>query len=134
MKDGRKNEPEVLRIRSEPATQDWNVQELLERVEGDRRLMRELLVMFRDENQRTMETVRVSMEERDLARASRAAHAMKGMLKNLAMGATAEIASSLEAAARNGLLSESEELFGKLEQALAQILPQVKAQLIEAQV
>ena len=118
-------------LTSEPLTADWNLQEVLERVDGDRDFLRELLVMFREDARVSMEKAKAALASGELAELSRAAHTMKGMMKNLAMGTGAEIASSLEMAARNDSKDEAAELLEKLEKAMAVILPEVEAQMTE---
>ena len=119
-------EPAALR---ELTTIDWNLEELLERVEGDRQLMLELLGMFRNDSPNTMEMAREALRRGDLHGLSRVAHGMKGMLKNLAMGTGSEIAGALEKAAGEESLGEVEALLQRLERALAQIMPEVEAQM-----
>ena len=62
---------------------------------------------------------------------ARAAHTLKGMLRNLFMNRAAESAANLESAARQGKREESEVLLVQLDQALAELLPKVDAQLAE---
>ena len=54
---------------------------------------------------------------------------MKGMLRNLSMGAAAETAAALENASRDTLQGESMKLLEKLVKELEEILPAVEAQL-----
>jgi len=67
-----------------------NVRELLERLEGDQDFLRELLQMFRADSQTTLMKAREALAQEDLTEVSRAAHTLKGMLKNLSMNAAAE--------------------------------------------
>ena len=69
------------------------------------------------------------MAERDFASLSRAAHTLKGMLRNLSMNAAGETAAALETASRENHQDESTELLEKLEKELEGILPEVEAQL-----
>jgi HPt (histidine-containing phosphotransfer) domain-containing protein len=108
---------------------DWDAEELLARVEGDRPLMLELLEMFHEESRSTMERAHTAFSAGDLNELSRVAHGMKGMMKNLAMGAGAEIAGVLEKAAANGSQTDSAIQLAKLEEALALTLREVKAQM-----
>ena len=61
----------------------------------------------------------------------RAAHTMKGMLRNLSMNRAAETAFALEITSRQGKSIEAEALLSQLEQAVAELLPKVEAQLAE---
>jgi CheY-like chemotaxis protein len=120
--------------RLELAATEWNIHELLDRVEGDRQFLRELLVIFRDDSQKSMAQARTALATRDLPAVARAAHTMKGMLKNLAMSTAAELAAALETAAQNERLEDSDVLLAKLELALLQLMPELEAQLTEAKV
>ncbi|HKI13027.1 MAG TPA: PAS domain S-box protein [Candidatus Acidoferrum sp.] len=110
---------------------EWNVRELLQRLEGDHDFLRELLQMFRADSQTTLMKAREALAREDLKEVSRAAHTLKGMLKNLSMNATAEIAAGLETAARNGARVEAEALFERLERSLAGLMPDVQTHLAE---
>ncbi|MGB8494650.1 MAG: PAS domain S-box protein [Candidatus Acidiferrum sp.] len=117
--------------RSELSEAEWNVRELLERLEGDQDFLRELLQIFHADSQTTLLKARDALAQEDLAEVSRAAHTLKGMLRNLSMNAAAEIAAALETAARNGARVESAALFERLDRSLAGIMPEVEAHLAE---
>jgi len=104
---------------------------LLERLEGDQDFLRELLQMFRADSQTTLLKARDALALGDLAEVSRAAHTLKGMLRNLSMNAIADLAAALETAARNGARVEAEALFERLDRALAGIMPEVETHLAE---
>jgi HPt (histidine-containing phosphotransfer) domain-containing protein len=116
---------------SEISEAEWNVRELLERLEGDQDFLRELLQMFRADSQTTLMKAREALAQEDLTEVSRAAHTLKGMLKNLSMNAAAEIAAGLETAARNGARAEAEALFERLDRSLSGIMPEVETHLAE---
>jgi HPt (histidine-containing phosphotransfer) domain-containing protein len=132
--DVRKRELDVATILPVVTANQWDLAELLERVEGDRQFMRELLLIFRVDSRRTMQKAKAAIGEGDWPGLSRAAHTLAGMLKNLAMGEAAKLAEELETTARKASPGESEELLGKLEDSLAEILPRVEAQLVEVQI
>jgi signal transduction histidine kinase/CheY-like chemotaxis protein len=118
-------------LHSELSEAGWNVGELLERLEDDQNFLRELLQVFRADSQTTMTKAREALAREDLAEVSRAAHTLKGMLKNLSMNAAAELAAALETAARNGARGEAEALFERLDRSLAGIMPEVETHLAE---
>ena len=107
----------------------WDLKELLERLDGDDSFLQELLVMFREDARLNLEKSRKAIAERDFASLSRAAHTLKGMLRNLSMNAAGETAAALETASRESRQDESAELLEKLEKELEGILPEVEAQL-----
>lgn len=111
---------------------EWNLEELMERLGGDREFLKELLGLFRDDARTNLEDSRARLEEEDLEGLSRAAHTLKGMLKNLAMAAAAETAAALEKAAREVKAEECARLLPQLEQEIGTLLPEVELQLAEA--
>ncbi len=113
----------------QPRQIGWDVKELLERLDGDEGFLCELLVIFREDTRLNLEKSRKAMAERDFDMLARAAHTLKGMLRNLSMGAAAEAAASLETASRENRGSDSKELLERLEKELEGILPEVEAQL-----
>jgi HPt (histidine-containing phosphotransfer) domain-containing protein len=115
----------------QPRQFDWDLKELMERLGGDREFLRELLVIFREDVRMNLEKSRKAMGECDFESLTRTAHTMKGMLRNLSMGATAEKAAALEKTSRENLRRESQELLEGLTRELERILPEVEAQLAE---
>jgi two-component system sensor histidine kinase/response regulator len=116
---------------SELSEAEWNVRELLQRLEGDQDLLSELLQMFRADSQTALMKARKALAQENLVEVSRTAHTLKGMLKNLSMNEGAELAAALETAARNGARGEAEALFQRLDRSLAGILPEVEMHLAE---
>ena len=68
------------------------------------------------------------MAESNLSELSRAAHTIKGMLRNLSMNSAAQTATALEKSAQDAAEKESAQLL-ILQGDLAKILPEVEAQL-----
>ncbi len=121
----------VMEHRQTLSETEWNIKELMERLEGDTAFFRELLVMFREDSRTSLLKAREAIERGDLQELSRNAHTIKGMLRNLSMNSSAEIAAVLEKDAHDGQAGASGELLAKLEDALNEILPEVEAQLTE---
>jgi HPt (histidine-containing phosphotransfer) domain-containing protein len=113
----------------QPQQSDWDLKELMERLDDDQELLRELLVMFRVEVRINLEKTRSAIGTGDYEGLSRTAHTMRGMLRNLSMGAAAETAAALELASRDNQQRDSKELLEKLVKELEGILPEVEAQL-----
>ena len=113
----------------QPRQFDWDLKELMERLGGDEGFLRELLMMFPDDVRMNLEKSRKAIGTGDYEGLSRTAHTMKGMLRNLSMGAAADMAAALENASREKQQSDSEELLGKLVKEMEGILPEVEAQL-----
>jgi len=115
----------------QPRQKDWDLKELMERLGGDQEFLRELLVMFREDVRMNLEKSRTAIAEDDYEGLSRVAHTLKGMLRNLSMGAAAETAAALEQSAQEKRQKGSKELLEALAKELEGILPEVEAQLAE---
>jgi two-component system, sensor histidine kinase and response regulator len=111
----------------------WDPSELLERVEGDEELLRELLVLYRDDSQKNLLEAQAALAEKDFQALSRAAHTLKGMLRNLDMTAASQIAARLEDAANQERAELCTDLVPMMEAALAAMSSQVEARLAGAQ-
>lgn len=107
----------------------WNVQELLERLEGDEELFRELIMLFQTDSRAELLKAKQALAEGDKRGLSRAAHTIRGMLRNLSMNAAAGIAAELEIAAQKELCQECPVLLEKLDRAVEEDLRQVEARL-----
>ena len=81
-----------------------NLSDLLARVEDDRELLAELLMMFQQECPGLLDALHHAMDVGDLPAAANAAHTLKVMLANLSMTRGASLAATFEAAARAGNL------------------------------
>jgi HPt (histidine-containing phosphotransfer) domain-containing protein len=92
---------------------NWNLSELLERLDNDRAFL-ELLAVFRQDSHVALEQARDALSKQDLATLERSAHTLKGMLRNLLMEHAAKIASELELAARQGRPQDSGPLLRQL--------------------
>ena len=112
---------------------NWNIAELLERVEGDHEFLRELLSVFRQDSQSNLVKAKAQLVEHDLPGVSRTAHTLKGMLRNLSMERAAGAARQLEAAAQEGKHAQGVAFLEELERGLEEVQPQVDAQLTEVQ-
>ena len=87
-----------------------NLPELLDRVENDEDLLRELFVLFQEDLPGSREALQAAIDEGDLGEIERAAHRLKGMLANLSVKRTASLAAEIESAARAGNAQKIPEL------------------------
>jgi two-component system, sensor histidine kinase and response regulator len=116
---------------SRPGGKGWNIEELLVRLDDDRAFLCDLLRVYREDSQVNMQKAKAALAKGDLAELTRAAHTLKGMLRNLAMNGAAEAAGELENVSRQENSKQAEKLLSQLEQSLAELLPEVDAQLAE---
>lgn len=99
--------------------------ELLARVESDRELMRDLMVIFKEEFPRYHKALRDAVESRDAKRVTSAAHTLKGMLSNLAAHEVAVAAARLEQLGRGREISEFIEPLAAFDRLAKELLLQV---------
>jgi two-component system sensor histidine kinase/response regulator len=77
-------------------------EELLERVDGDRIFVQELVDIFRADYPLQISSMREAVEKSDSATLQRAGHTLKGALKNLAAPTASILASELEEMGKSG--------------------------------
>ena len=89
-----KSIPEALQAqRISPAETNWNLPELLDRLDNDRAFLSELLNVFRQDSQLALQEAQDAVARQALPVLERKAHTLKGMLRNLLMDRAAALAS-----------------------------------------
>ena len=88
---------QVRQPSSEPAV---NLDELLARVDNDRELLRDLVVIFKHDFPRQITALQRAIAESDLKTTERASHTLKGMFLSLSAARAAAAATRLEQFAR----------------------------------
>ena len=101
--------------------------ELLERTENDRELMRDLLTIFKGEFPERLQALNEAVTSRNSANVILEAHALKGMLSNLAAIEAAAAVAELERLARNNETYKLLESFSHFETIAKELLRQVEA-------
>lgn len=99
--------------------------ELLARVENDRELVRDLLLLFKEEFPRHHQALREAVASLDAKRVASEAHTLKGMLSNLAAREPAGAAARLEQLGRSGETSEFADCLAAFDHLSKQLLLQV---------
>jgi two-component system, sensor histidine kinase and response regulator len=110
---------------------NWNLPELLERLDNDRIFLGELLIIFRQDSQSALQGAKEAFAGGDCRGLEYKAHTLKGMLRNLLMDRAAHVAADLEVAARQQNTQHSAGLLAQLSQTMEELLPEVDAQLAE---
>jgi HPt (histidine-containing phosphotransfer) domain-containing protein len=105
--------------------------ELLARVENDRELMRDLLLIFKEEFPRYHQALHDAVASLDAKRVASEAHTLKGMLSNLAAREVAGAAASLEELGRNGETPRFAESLAAFDQVAKELLLQVDSCVAE---
>jgi two-component system, sensor histidine kinase and response regulator len=103
---------------------DWAV--ALDRLQGDRELLEELVGVIRQEAPRLFSEVRAAVERGDAAALRLSAHTLKGSLGNFAAARAVEAAKRLEMMGKQGDLSEAPQALVVLEQELDRFLPELE--------
>jgi two-component system sensor histidine kinase/response regulator len=112
----------------------FDLAELLERVDNDRELLRDLLVIFKDDFPTHLRALREAAKSADMNGLATVGHTLKGMFSNLAAARAAAAAAQLEQLGRAGdsagvseamgvFESEVAELLSKLEECMAEVCP-----------
>jgi len=99
----------------------------LERVEGDRELLEELLQLFVDQCPGAMAEIRHALEVRDARVLERLAHTMKGTAASLGARGLSDTAYRLEKLARAGDWESAGALIQTLQEEVDQLLPEMKS-------
>jgi PAS domain S-box-containing protein len=111
--------------KQEPAAVDWAA--ALERLQGDRELLEELVGVIRQEAPKLLAAVRAAVERGDAPSLKLAAHTLKGSLGNFAAAKAVEAAKRLESMGKQGDLSEARSALATLEREINRFLPALDA-------
>ena len=111
-----------------------NFPELLDRVDNDRELLRDLLSIFTEEFPRHFHALQEAIAGQDAKQVSIVSHTLKGMLLNLAVTKAAASAGQLEQQARSGGDPSSlKEAFAEFEHDVHGLLPEMETYMAEEQ-
>jgi HPt (histidine-containing phosphotransfer) domain-containing protein len=113
---------------SEPV---WNLPELLERVDNDQVLLRELLDIFKEDFPQTLRSLKTAVTGEDLKSSSRLSHTLKGMLSSLGAVRAAGAASKLEALSAAGETASLGPALKALESEGESLVPELDAYMAE---
>jgi two-component system, sensor histidine kinase and response regulator len=113
---------------SDPA---WNLAELLERVDNDQELLRDLLNIFKEDFPLSMRSLESAVAAEDLKNSAMLAHTLKGMLSSLGGVRTAAAAARLEVIASAGETASLKGALDALKCEAASLLPELEAYMAE---
>ncbi|MCP4698463.1 MAG: response regulator [Gammaproteobacteria bacterium] len=94
----------------------------LERLGGNKRLFKKLLMDFRQDNADTVQMIREALAKEEQMPAQHLAHTLKGVAANLSMESLSGAAKSLETAVRQGEKARFAGLLEEAEQCLTEVL------------
>src|SRR5260370_34293986 len=95
--------------------------------ENDRDLMTQVLLIFKDAFPRHLQALRLAVDSSDGERVAAEAHALKGMLCNLAASSATDAAARLEQLGRSREVSEFREAYAAFEEIGKELLLQLDA-------
>jgi HPt (histidine-containing phosphotransfer) domain-containing protein len=113
-------------MRAEP-TRVIDESELLERVDGDRDLLRTLIALFAECSPPMLVEIAAAVASRDTARLEFNAHKLKGSAAALSACAVRDLAERLERMGAQGHLDLAAARYAELEVALAEVMPVLAA-------
>jgi len=103
----------------------------LNRVDGDRELLREVADLFYEDAPRLLIEVRNAIQRGDGHALERSAHTLKGSVGNFGARTASEAAFTLEQMGRNGDFARATEVFAQLERQVTLLVPALEAVLKE---
>jgi two-component system, sensor histidine kinase and response regulator len=109
----------------------WNLAELLERVDHDQELLRDLLNIFKEDFPRTIRSLESAVAAGDLKTCARLSHTLKGMLSSLGARRAAAAAAALDLVASSGETASLKECLDTLQREAASLLPELDAYMAE---
>jgi HPt (histidine-containing phosphotransfer) domain-containing protein len=110
-----------------------NLPELLERLDNDRELLRDLLTIFKGDFPLRLLALQEAVAHQDLKRAATESHALKGMLANMAVTKAAAAAAQVEELAHGGVQSSIDDALAAFQREVEGLLPEMESYMAEVQ-
>jgi two-component system sensor histidine kinase/response regulator len=105
--------------------------ELLERIDGDRVFLAELLAIFQGDYPAQIRSAHEAIIKGDAAALQRIGHALKGALGNLAAPIAARVAAELESMGRSGDIAMADVKLTELENELPHVIEALESMCLE---
>jgi len=115
----------------EAGNSQFDLAEMMERVDNDRELLHDLLVIFKDEFPGYLQALRAAAKSKDMKSLKTLGHTLKGMLSNLAAARAAAAAAKLEHLGSAGDGAGVNEALGEFENEIAELLPRLDTCMAE---
>ncbi len=109
----------------------WNVAELLERVDHDQELIRDLLNIFKEDFPRTIRSLELAVAMGDVRSCARLSHTLKGMLGSLGATRAASAAANLDLLSCSGETAPLKQALDALKREASSLLPELDAYMAE---
>jgi len=107
------------------------VNDLFDRIDGDREFLADLVMLLRENSTEQIETARAAIANGDAAALQSVGHAMRGALANLAAAPAAGIAGELEAMGKTGEISSAGATLSRLESELVRVFTALDGLCVE---
>jgi HPt (histidine-containing phosphotransfer) domain-containing protein len=107
----------------------FNFADLLDRVENDQELLRDLLAIFKQDSPRHLHCLKEAVLHLEMKQIQASSHTLKGMLSNLSMDRAADAAANLERMGSHGERAGLKDALTLLEQEVADLMPMVDSYL-----
>jgi len=104
----------------------FDEQAALARLQGNRKLLKEIAGMFLTELPQHMAAIREAIDQADSHKLDRAGHTLKGAVGNFCANSARDAAFALEKIGKSGDLTGAAEAYGVLQQELERLLPVLK--------
>ena len=118
-------QPPSAATAGDSAPRVFDIKDALERVEGDRDLLEEIVRIFTGECSSNMDAIRQALSAGDAPLLERLAHTIKGASANLSASAVSAAALKLEKLAAAGDLADAREWVDKLQHEIGRLLPEL---------
>ncbi len=118
-------QPPSAATAGDSAPRAFDIKDALERVEGDRDLLEEIVRIFTGECSSNMDAIRQALSAGDVPLLERLAHTIKGASANLSASAVSAAALKLEKLAAAGNLADAREWVDKLQHEIGRLLPEL---------
>ena len=115
----------------DPPNAAIETEELLDRIDGDRAFLSELLDLFRADYPLQIQAARMAIESNDAAELQKAGHALKGALGNLAATTASRMASELESMGKSRNMTAAGKRVDQLEEELILVLEALESLSME---
>lgn len=110
-----------------PSEAVWNLHELLTRTDNDQELLRELLLIFKEDFPGHISGLTAAIAAGNLKNVAAISHTLKGMFANLAANKAAAAAARLEQVGRAGENAALKDAHEDLNAEIAGLLPELEA-------
>jgi len=104
----------IVRVERSGRRMVLDLDSALQRLDGDRQLLREVIAMFLEDCPRLVEQIRSSLHNQDTTELRRSAHKLKGCVGYIGAYGVAQLSHRLECIAESGKLEDVPACFNEL--------------------